>query len=266
MSDSLISGQAAVQTPEWVGTLPEDIRTPEALPVLSKYPTQTEAIKGLIEAQKVIGRKGVIMPDLEKGTDEEWSQFHSNFRPAKAEEYGFAKPENLPKGMDFNEKSAQEWMQTFHELGLTKRQAQAIYGKFNETQIKAFETETQASEKIKTESVNALQSEFGKDYQKVISKAAQAAKWVGEDFFQFLDATGLGDSPDIIKALYKFSQSMSEHHFVDSTSSVDGPKQYTKDELMAMVADPRYSDPTRRDPAFVAKVEKAFAEAHPGNR
>ena len=41
-------------------------------------------------------------------------------------------------------------------------------------------------------------------------------------------------------------------------------EKITQADLDSMIADPRYHDPNKRDPAFIKKVEEGFARLYPG--
>lgn len=45
----------------------------------------------------------------------------------------------------------------------------------------------------------------------------------------------------------------------------DGPQALGLEELRSMIRDPRYHDPSRRDPSFVARVDKGFQRLFPGS-
>jgi len=79
----------------------------------------------------------------------------------------------------------------------------------------------------------------------------------GEEAGKKLVAAGLHVDPDIVRGFWKISQSISEDKLrgVGSTGPGDA---LSRDDLEAMMKDPRYSNPAKRDATFVRRVEEGF--------
>lgn len=125
--------------------------------------------------------RGVIIP---KDDDPEaWGQVYDKLgRPGKPEEYGLPVPEGDPGEFA---KQAASW---FHEAGLTKRQADALAGKWNEyagaqqgEAAKAEEARQAALAEEWTQAETALRTEWGEQYDNNLNMARAAAQKLGVD-------------------------------------------------------------------------------------
>ncbi len=70
----------------------------------------------------------------------------------------------------------------------------------------------------------------------------------------------MGQTAVGIKAL-EYMQSQTKQSAMNGTA--EAAPQITIEDVRTMQADPRYHDPVRRDRAFVAKVDEAYAKLFP---
>ncbi len=133
-----------------------------------------ESFRGLPEDRLV------SLPDKPSDTPEgkaAWNKVYDKLgRPAKPEEYGIATPEGADPTF------GAEFAKTFHELGLSKRQVEAITGKWNAT----VESTTKAqADKIAADYAKMetdLKAKWGNAYQQNVDVAKSVQK-----FFPQLD-------------------------------------------------------------------------------
>lgn len=106
---------------DWKAGLPEDIR---ANPILAPLKDVAALAKEHINAQALIGRKGVIVPQAED-PPEKWDSFWGQVgRPEKADAYELKKPE----GFDgYSDEFAGKAREAFHKAGLHPKQAAALH-------------------------------------------------------------------------------------------------------------------------------------------
>jgi hypothetical protein len=256
------------QTPEWVGALPEDLRTPELLPTLNKFrladgekPISMPAsvVKSYIEAQKKIGQKGVLIPG-ENATDEDRNVFFKALgRPDKPEDYGFKKPENLPTGVSYNEDRVNKFAKVFHELGVSKTTAQKLLDTYNNDIIEEVANQQKMVDEFKANSVKELKKEWGSNFEKNISKANAAVKlFGGKDFTDLLKNTGLDAHPIMVKVFEKIADRIGEASLIDGYVETQRPA-LTRNKLEQMMKDPRYSGRQHeRDPEYIETIRKGW--------
>jgi hypothetical protein len=113
---------AAPAADDWRATLPDDLK---ALPQAQKYATPADLLKGYVEAEKMIGRKGVQIPG-ENATPEEHAAFRAALGvPDAPDAYGLKAPEGVPAEV-WSDDAAKAFAGEAHKLGLTPAQAQGI--------------------------------------------------------------------------------------------------------------------------------------------
>lgn len=115
---------AAAPADDWRATLPDDLK---ALPAAQKYATPADLLKGYVEAEKLIGRKGVAVPG-ENATAEEVAAYRTALGvPETPDAYGLKAPEGIPPEV-WSDDSAKAFASEAHKLGLTPQQAQGLAG------------------------------------------------------------------------------------------------------------------------------------------
>ena len=186
----------------------EEFRNDEGL---SKYTSQNEFIKDMLEQRKT--SVGAIKLPGAEASEEEWSKVYAKLgRPETPEGYELSK--TLPEGLDFNEDMYNEFTQTIHTAGLSKKQATKLYewynGKCAELN-KNIAAQVEASyKKSVDDAVVALKKEWGTDYQKNLDSAvAMANKFLSPATKQYLNASKLGNNPLLIKDFYNLSKQVS---------------------------------------------------------
>lgn len=130
--------------------------------------------------------------------------------PETPDGYGLKVPEGQPDGFL---KTAVGW---FHELGIPKRQAEGLAGKWNEyltTQQAA--REQQLNDRAEQD-IKALKTEYGEDYDKNVELARRVRRAAGisdQEAQQIEDTIGLGRA---MKVFAELGKAMGEHRFAGS--------------------------------------------------
>lgn len=240
--------------PEWI---PQELKGEKTL---HKFKDVANLAKSFLENEKEAGKirsgKALLLP-TEKSSPEEWNNYYKAIgRPDKPEEYelnndGVSVDENLLKTM----------LPVFHELGFNKKQAQTLNNKWNEIQKGALEAHERAIESQREKTTGEFKKEWGNDFDVNLKKAdAAGVRVFGAEFMAALKASGLHVNPAVIKGLFKLSEVIGEHSFVDSGKQQQNKSTITWEKLLSMKQDPRYWDSGRRDPAYIKEVEAANAE------
>jgi hypothetical protein len=256
-------------TQEWIKGLPEELRSAEVLPTISKFrladgeqpvSMPSSVVKSYIEAQKKIGQKGVLIPG-ENASEADVGVFYKALgRPDKPEEYGFKKPENLPKGVNYDDNRAKWFADLAHKTGLSTKQATTLFNEYNTNVIKESQDQLKAVEYFKKESSTSLKKEWGSNFEKNLDKANAAVKlFGGKDFIELLKATGMDAHPLMIKAWERVANRIGEASLVDGYVESGTKPLYTKSKLEQMMKDPRYmGNEYERDPEYIETIKKGW--------
>ena len=187
--------------PEWLSALPEAMR---ADPVLSRYQDVAALAKGHIEAQGLIGRKGLVAP--KEGDPPEVAQAWRQALgvPEKPEGYEIKLPDGTAPE-HWNDDTTTVLRAWAHELGMTPAQAQGLAERYAGMLAKH---ETETVEATETE----LRKEWGAAYdRKVTAGQAAAREFLSDEARAALKAAGLGSNPHIIRALVKMGETIANH-------------------------------------------------------
>lgn len=181
-----------------------------------------------------------------------WNQVYSRLgRPESADQYDL----NIPEGGGDGE--FQKWARsTFHEAGLSNKQAKAISAKWNE--LAAAESARQAEQyrqKIATEE-SALKSEWGQAFDANINAAKRAAATFGltpETIDALEDSMGFAG---LMKFMHGIGSRLGEDAFVSGDGGTRGGFSPTNPQQ----AQARINT-LKQDKAFVARYASGDVEA-----
>ncbi len=189
----------------WRDTLEEDIRDE---PCLKLFDSFNGAMKSVVSAQKAFGKDKIVKPG-EASSEAEWDAFHAaGGRPETAGDYAFTRPENLPEE-HYSQELATAAQELFHKIGISKRQADALFAFNNNTAIANLATTAQDKELSDKALVDGLHSDWGNAYEqnKHLGNVAveegtsvmkDGAKVVDQEFKERL-LKKFGDDPDFIR-------------------------------------------------------------------
>lgn len=272
--------QDAPAVEDWRQALPEELTAPargedgierevslRAHPALAKYASKDEAVKALVHAQRLLGRRpdlsGYVRVPADDAADEDWAAFHAaSGRPEEPAGYEFPEPP-LPKGVALNQELFEGFRARAHEMGLSSRQAKGLFEWFVPLTVEALQSRQDEAAKAKESELASLRTVHGGKTQQVLDDAKRAALTLGgEELLHSLDATGAGDRASVIQAFARIAPLVLEDRMRGRDSEPVG--RLTPARLREMMRDPRYYDPSRRDRAYVETVQKGFETLYPG--
>lgn len=166
---------AAPPPADWRASLPAEIRD---APGLAKFNDPAALAKSYIEAEKLIGRKGVPIPG-ENATPEEQAAFRAALGvPETPDAYELKAPEGVPAEV-WDADNAKAFAAEAHKLGLTPAQAQGLAAwqaaRVAELVGKAgLEPDGRTFEEV-------LQAEWGQQFDAKMDLAKRAVKEFGAD-------------------------------------------------------------------------------------
>lgn len=249
-------------TPEWLGTLPEELRGDETL---GRYKSVEDLARGHIEARKVASSR-LVIPGNEAG-DEDWGKVWTALGvPEKAEAYGDFGLDPLADDSGDDAKTAREAMvkgyqEQLHALKVPPRLASAIV-KADIARINAAQESYYAKGE---EEIGALKKELGANYepQKTAAKA-MFLKIFGEE------AAPLADELDqkvgsgrLMRGMMTLAKVAGEHIRVDGGNGGDfAATAEAQKQLDARMADKSWRDRYKAGEAVVvAEYNKLLSAA-----
>ena len=211
-SSLLGGGDALTEKPAestWHDALPDDLR---GSPSLKDFKSVNDLAKSYLNAQSLIGRS-VRIPG-ENASQEDWENFYSRFdnvpgmtriddenpeqvlhrlgMPYSPDEYDWTPPE----GFDYSPEDDTDFRQVAYDLGLTTKQAAGIRDYLAQN---IMEDESSSRQSVE-EGINGLRQEWGAAFDRNMSIAQNAVQVLGgEEVIQYLEETGAGNDPAMIK-------------------------------------------------------------------
>lgn len=164
--------------------------------------------KGFEHAQTLIGGEKVAVPKDWSDPEQVDRWYAAAGRPETPEKYEFEPIKEAPEGFyeDEAEKSFRNWA---HANGLNQRQAASLRDAYVKTQLERWNahqvSQKQQREKLETD----LRREHGQAYDGFVQTAKAAViQYADPDFKQYLDESGLGNDPRLIRVFGKIGKEL----------------------------------------------------------
>lgn len=249
---------------DWKDELPDDIKSD---PSLASIQDVAGLAKSYINAQTLVGKKGVILPG-ENATEDDWNQFYGAIgRPETPDKYEIAKPSELPEGFPYVEDIEKNFKDVAHKMGLTPNQVKGLYDWYMKMDVDLFQT-AQNHLKQQGESLEAeLRKEWGMAYDQKAELAKRAAKqFADEDTLTQLE--GALGAPGMVKLFAKIGEAMGEDKMIGGgggSGTALTPDQ-ARQEIAKIMGDPKHSYHLGDHPEHKIAVDnmaKLFQQAYP---
>ncbi len=260
---------------DWRDTLPGDWTAPHRdesgaeiqiplrnHPALAKYASKDEAIKALVHTQRLLGKR-TPRSLMSLSADDAPSS-----RPDSPE--GYALPElALPQDFRVDEPLKAAFLAKAHELGLSDAQAGGLFAWFVPMSVEAAQARSQAQAEQslarRRKGLDALRQAHGDAALSVADKARKAVLALGgEPLLKALEDCGAADEPCVVQSFARMAPAVSEAGLRGKAAGA--APGLTPEKLREMMRDPRYHDPSRRDPDYVRQVQQGFETLYPGER
>lgn len=202
---------------EWRSQLKGDLQGNE---FFNQYQTVSDLGKWSLDAQGKLKdaetklNSALFVPG-DDAKPEDVAAFYSKLgRPESPDKYDLKKP-TYPDGIPYDEAGEKWFREAAHGLGLNGKQAQALFDKYHERVLGDLQAiETKRAEAKKTAEAT-LRGEWGDKYDENIALVGRALKKFGNDeFVQFVDQSGLGNNPMMLKVFHNIAAAMSEDSLV----------------------------------------------------
>jgi hypothetical protein len=217
------SGQSAESAADtgaegWYGSFNDDLKGYAAKKGWRGPESVVESYRNL---EKLIGVKDrlVTLPDSVEDADA-WNDVYNKLgRPESHDKYELKLPE------EFNDDFVGWAKESFHETGLTQRQAEVLSSKWNDYVQAQEEASRAAQESERSAQMDKLRSEWGVAYDKYVNQAKQAVAALGVDAKQVDALESVMGYDGVLKFFQGIGAKTMESSFVkpDSPKGFDGP-------------------------------------------
>lgn len=271
MSDTLVTdGQTPpAATTTWVDTLPQELR---GNPSLAQFQGKTweevgpTIAKSYVETKSMIGADKMLRPS-EKWTDKEYNDFYTQLgRPDAPDKYSMPEVQ-MPEGLKVDDTKIAERKALYHKAGLSDKQAKALI-EADLTFVKSsYEADKQSTESAKMTAESSLKQEWGDKYQANIELARSVVAKFGDDqFTQYIEQSGLGNDPRLIKMLAKAGQGLMEDRATGKgTTEIAPSAAHAMAEINQLKGDKEFMDKfVSGDKYAVQKFNYLHTVAFPG--
>lgn len=207
--------------PGWEAGLPADMK--ESAAALAKYPNPEQALRGLVNAQKLIGAKTSLKPPAPDAPAADVEKYNASVRdalgiPAKIEDYKLTAPASLPEGVKVDDAQLKEFSALAHSLNITPSAAQKLM-EFDMKRMAALNQSGQAKlgEFVKSQGAE-LQTAWGDKMQENIGIAKRTAEALGLD----VNDPQLGNNAAFVKAMFSASKLIQSDKLIGTESATGG--------------------------------------------
>lgn len=211
-----IGTEPVTPNPEaWRELVPEALRNEPSFANIKDIPDWANQFNNL---QKLVGQDHMATPK-ETWEPEQWAEFYdATGRPKTAAEYR-ALADTDRDALGLTEDTLKATQEAFHKAGLSQSQMDGVLGHYQETISAQIKDHTDRTEQVRITAENDLKAEFGDKYDSTVDIANSVVKEFGDkDFEAYLETTGLGNNPAMVKMLAKLGSTMLE-------DKADGPGQ-----------------------------------------
>lgn len=245
-------------SPDWVASLTPELRN---LVDAKGYKTPADVVQAYAHAQRAIGADKIPMP--KDGVWDDIARAKLGI-PKAADGYKITRPE-LPAGLPYDEALEKAALPIAHKLGLTPHQLQGLLDFYAGHQSQSVQAVLRGRQEEETQAIGQLQQEWGGSYDTKVSQAARAARhFGGQGLVDFLNQSGAGNNPALVRAFAKVGAMMSEDTL--KTGKAHGfslSPDEARREANKLMAAPAY---TNRDHpehgSVVEQVQQLFERAY----
>jgi hypothetical protein len=236
---------------EWLMSLPEDLRQDENI---KGYASLEELAKGHINAQKLIGRKRALPDEADlEGWKGVWKDLGW---PETTDGYEIARPQDYPKEAPYDDKLETAFKVKAHELGLSGKQARALYDWYVKTGLESHQGIMQEMQRYQKQAEESLRQEWGKNYEANVDLARRTMRTYADATALQAIQEGAGNDPRLVKMFAKIGAAMGEDKLVKGDASAGSSLAARKQEILRHpgLMDDRHPD----HKALVKELEQIF--------
>lgn len=222
--------------PDWTTKLPEDLGP--ARDSLGRFKSVVDLARAYDGANKLIGRKGVILPN-EKSTAEEISAFHKTMGvPETPDGYMEAvRPTEMPEGVAWSDDIAKSYFELAHRHHVPASAMRDLIG----LHLKQRQFEQEAAQHMlienKQKGLKQLRQIWGVDFDRNLGIAQRAASLTG------VDANSYGwRDPEVVKGFVRLASMMGDDKLVTPGGSLPAGGADLKSRAIDIMRNPANPD------------------------
>jgi len=246
----------------WYENLPPDYSND---PDVTKYNSLEEYVKGNREVRKLIGKDKVVVPS-DKSSDEDKAEFYKKLgRPDKAEDYVVPEaPEGMPDEVKIRPENLGQIKSRLHEMGLNKKQFAEAISLVDELNLKSYNQDLEAAQKLKETTLTSLNAEWGAAAETKIDGAQKVINTFFANKTMHKAFPILANDKGFVQAMSEIAESMGEDRIAGTPRATMTPVE-AKTKLDALMAgslpeSKAYYDDT--NPEHQAVVDQALSWQH----
>ena len=217
---------------EWLAGVDAEYISDPSLQAIQDVPA---LVKSYINAQKMVGKDKAVIPDG-NSSEEDWTNFYRKAGlPDTMEGYELTSPE----GMYTDEQSAAIKQLAF-DNNIMPAQMAKILEMQNDYRVEASTHSDDDDKALVAEGIQELKDEWGEEgYNANISKAQTVIdEFGGDDMMAYIEESGLGDDPMLIRLLAKIGENLTEDTFQqDAIGHLGVSKEDAENEVAKIFGD-----------------------------
>jgi len=218
---------------------------------LKTLPNVEVLAKNYVNTKSMVGKNTIPIPG-DTSDALEWEQYYkAGGRPDTPGDYNFTRPDNIPEEY-YSQADANGAMEAFHQLGLSQKQANAIFKMHNDRVAQGLDASAQQTASELEALKQNLLVEWGNAYEQkthlgniAMDKAATVMKdgqmVVDEEFKARLVEKG-GNDPDIIRAFANLGMKFVESGSIEAVN-IPTPGDYQA-QIDTIMENPLYLNGT----------------------
>jgi hypothetical protein len=221
---------------DWTSKLPEDLAP--ARDSLGRFKNVEDLVRAYDGANKLVGRKGVILPTKDSSPEEIASFNKTMGVPETPEGYmESVRPGEMPEGVTWSDEIAKSYFEVAHQHHVPASAMKDLIG----LHLKQREFEQQAAQQQimenKQKGLRQLRSIWGADFDRNLGIAQRAAALTGVD----PNSYGWRDT-EVVKAFVRLANMMGDDRLVSPGGSLPVGKADLKSRAMDIMRNPSNPD------------------------
>ena len=195
----------------------------------------------------------------EELTEDDINKMYSRLgRPESPEKYDLSEivPEN------YNPSIVEEFKKKAHETGMSQEGVKKMAEWYKEVELRQHKAIKDARALQDDQNILALKTEFGVNFDNEVKNARKALDaYTDKSFRQYMDESGLGNHPALVKAFAKIGRELSEDRLVQSDTAVRMMKneELKKSEILRLRSNKEFMEKYRRgDPVAVQRLNNLY--------
>jgi hypothetical protein len=180
-------------------------------------------VKRVVDLNSQIGADSIRLPG-ENATPEEINAFYSKLgRPEKAEDYGIDPAKGLSEGVSVDPKM-KDWFQgAAHKVGLSKQQAEALVGDWNNFINEGSKEYKQQFEHDAAAMIDSMKRDYGVTLKPNMSAGHNIVRELGGDeMVRLLETPFVGNNPAVLRFVAELGKRFGDGRVITSGTSNGG--------------------------------------------